>query len=163
MKTCRSCKKGKPLSEFRRWSLSSDGRRHVCRACQCAAEKAWRDRTGKGKEYARRFRRENPAAYAITRCRQTALRKGLAFDLDRHVAEITARVANGRCEISGIAFTFDGSPRCPTSPSIDRRNCGRGYTLDNIQVVCLAVNAMLGTWGQAAAEPIVRAWAEKIA
>jgi hypothetical protein len=162
MKTCKSCRTAKKLDEFRRWNRGPDGRRDICRTCQCAQEKAWRDRTGKGAEYAQTFRKNNPLAYAITRCRQTATRKGLAFDLDRHVGALAIRAARGRCEISGYPFSTTGEPRRPDALSIDRIDCSQGYVFSNVRLVCAAVNASLATWGLVAVEPIIQTWASNI-
>lgn len=160
MKACTSCLHSKRLTEFRRWNRSADGRRDTCRACQCAQEKTWRDRTGKGAKYARDFREKNPLAYAITRCKQTARRKNLAFDLDTHVGALEIRARRGRCEISGYPFATTGGARRPDALSIDRIDCAQGYVFSNVRLVCAAVNAALSTWGLAAVEPLIAAWAE---
>jgi len=38
------------------------------------------------------------------------------------------------------------------APSIDRIDARRGYTADNIRIICWAANLLLGTWGD---EPAV--------
>lgn len=42
-KTCLSCKKDKPLSEFYRRARRPDGRQPNCSVCQRSVAKAWRD------------------------------------------------------------------------------------------------------------------------
>lgn len=45
--------------------------------------------------------------------------------------------------ISGLDMTFKiGHGRIPTNLSIDKVDPSKGYTVDNIQLVCSAVNAM---------------------
>ena len=60
--------------------------------------------------------------------------------------------SGGRCAISGIEFTWDREPwwqSAPFSPSVDRIECTRGYTKDNIRIVCTCVNAARRDWGDA--------------
>lgn len=90
-----------------------------------------------------------------TEYRRTA--KGLASDLMTgpkkrgSVVTITSEwIANkidaGVCEVTGIAF--DLSPpngrRRPFCPSLDQKIPGRGYTIENTQVVCWIYNAAKG-------------------
>lgn len=35
----------------------------------------------------------------------------------------------------------------PFAPSLDRINCGGGYTKDNTRIVCVAVNVAINTFG----------------
>jgi len=48
-----------------------------------------------------------------------------------------------KCAISGIEMTtILGKGRIPTNISIDQINPGKGYTAENTQLVCMAVNQM---------------------
>lgn len=50
---------------------------------------------------------------------------------------------NGLCAISNIPMTYIfNNGRIPTNISVDRIDSSRGYTRDNIQLVCMAVNQM---------------------
>ena len=50
---------------------------------------------------------------------------------------------NGLCAISGIKMThYHNKGRCFTNLSIDRLDNTKGYLIDNIQLVCMAVNQM---------------------
>lgn len=162
MKSCRKCFELKPVSSFRRWRLSTDGYRSVCKTCQCAAESVIRKKTGKGAQYAREFRDRNPTAYVVTRCRQTALKKGLDFDLHLHFEELDRRVRAGVCELTGYPLDLAGPStrhlKRPNAVSIDRIDSKKGYVLSNVRVVCLAVNLALGTWGESGLLPILKSW-----
>ena len=67
--------------------------------------------------------------------------------------------AGGRCEVSGIPFAFDKAKasRRPWIPSIDRIDCGVGYTPANCRLVCLAVNFAMNQWGLETLERIALA------
>lgn len=63
--------------------------------------------------------------------------------------ELVALRSGGRCEVSGIDFHLDGEPRHPFRPSIDRIDSSAGYDIDNVRMVCLAVNLCMSHWGEA--------------
>ena len=58
---------------------------------------------------------------------------------------------DGRCAVSGVPFSMITHPgafvRYPFGPSIDRVSSSRGYTPDNVRLVCVATNFGLGQWG----------------
>lgn len=51
----------------------------------------------------------------------------------------------GKCEISDIPFVLKG--RSPFSISIDRIDATKGYTKDNVRLVCLMINFALNNFG----------------
>lgn len=54
---------------------------------------------------------------------------------------------DGKCAYSGILMTSyrDGISRVDLNASIDRRDPARGYTLDNVHLVCNRINVMKHT------------------
>lgn len=71
--------------------------------------------------------------------RSRAKRKGLKFDITPE--NIGERIANGKCEVSGVPFDiFSTVGRNAFAPSLDRINSDGGYTTDNVQVVCKMFN-----------------------
>jgi hypothetical protein len=73
--------------------------------------------------------------------------KGFAslLSIDEFLAVVDR--AAGRCEVTGIEFARSESGRSPWAPSLDRIDAKRGYTADNVRLVCLLVNQALGEWG----------------
>lgn len=70
-------------------------------------------------------------------------KKKLDFNLTKDYLKQLWDKQNGICALSGIAMTFDiDSGRTNTNVSVDRINPNLGYTKDNIQLVCMAVNQM---------------------
>lgn len=54
------------------------------------------------------------------------------------------RKQNGRCVLSGIEMTWGQGSTKATSVSVDRIDSKRGYHLDNIRLICTAINAFRG-------------------
>ncbi len=82
-------------------------------------------------------------AYARKRARD----HGHAFSLDAHVADLQARIDLGHCELTGIPFRLEGGKQW-NSPSIDRIEPEKGYTIDNVRLILFGLNAALGSWGE---------------
>lgn len=110
----------------------------------------------KDREYQTKYRRRNRARDLVRHARFRAHKKGLDFDLMNHISELQARIDAGECEISGLPFNLGGG-RTWDSPSIDRIDPTKGYTLNNVRVVCHAVNSAMGDWGEARMLQIARA------
>jgi hypothetical protein len=66
--------------------------------------------------------------------------------------DIQRRIDAGACEITGTSFDLSAGKKF-NSPSIDRIDPSRGYEPDNIRIVCFAMNAAMGEWGE---EPVWR-------
>ena len=112
--------------------------------------------------YSLEYRLKNRAYYLIGACRSRCEKGNIPFNLDQHVAEIQLRIDKGFCEISGHPFDQNRIPGergiRPGAPSLDRRDPKGGYVLNNIRVVCFAVNAAMSNWGEEAVLPIMEAW-----
>ena len=75
--------------------------------------------------------------------RDRANRHNLQFDLTKEFLQELWNKQKGLCALSGIPMTYElDSGRTFTNVSIDRINTNLGYTQDNIQLVCMAVNQM---------------------
>lgn len=77
---------------------------------------------------------------------RNAVRRGIAFRLTEDDLQRLYSEGGGRCAISGIRFNKTLKVgRCrPYAPSIDRIECGKGYTFKNCRLVCVAVNLAIG-------------------
>lgn len=79
----------------------------------------------------------------IRTCRGSAQQRGLDFELTSETVHAMIIVQGAKCILTGIPFDwgFGGKFRAnPFAPSIDRRDSSKGYTYDNIQIVCYIVN-----------------------
>lgn len=54
---------------------------------------------------------------------------------------ILNKLQDGKCEVTGLPFTYSLNARNPWSPSLDRMDPNIGYTLDNTRVVLWIYNA----------------------
>lgn len=88
---------------------------------------------------------------AIRGAKRRATRKGRDCDLTQDDAKFLWDRCNGSCEVTGIQFDFTrikGQKSRPFSPSIDRLDNSKGYTRDNVRVVCTSVNVAMNQWGE---------------
>ncbi len=86
--------------------------------------------------------------------------KGMKFNL---TVEFLIRLWNrqdGKCAVSGIYFMESDlkitNGRRPFVPSIDRIDASKGYTRDNVRLVCSIVNYAMMTWGLDVLDFLVR-------
>lgn len=171
MKVCTSCLRRRRLSSFRRyWGRSSDGRRPVCVDCQRQYEAQWRARNkerlgraravraAKERDYRRGYDAENRGRLLVTEAARRSKRKGLPCDLLSFLPELEERVQRGRCEMTGLPFDFHNKIPNWNSPSLHRVNPSLGYVYPNIRVICFAMNAALGSWGEDRLAQLVEAW-----
>ena len=81
----------------------------------------------------------------LSRAKSRAKLKEWSFDLDLDFLTDLYLAQNGRCALSDIPFVWGtladlSVPHDPFMPSLDRIDSRKGYTRDNVQLVCWAVN-----------------------
>ena len=89
--------------------------------------------------------------YALTKilqmrylaARDRANKKSLPFNITKEYLRELWDKQDGKCAICGIPMTYEQcNGRTPTNVSIDQINHKEGYTIGNIQLVCMAINQM---------------------
>lgn len=161
LKACTACRVVRPLDRFAFESAGRPARRTVCKVCNAARKQSLEYRSSEAQK-ARNRRRLDPAyAAQLTEqgrkhastpkgranrmylaAEQRAGVLGLEFTVEQDWIE--AALVRGVCERTYIPFSFDrpapGLRFNPYAPSLDRIDPFKGYTADNVQVVCNAYN-----------------------
>lgn len=141
VKTCTKC--GQPAELVTH--------RTICRPCNLARKRAVSARhqsTAPGAEYNRRHvtaYRRTPSGRAkllVYFASRRAKDSEMEFSLSHE--DVVTVLARGVCEATGLPFDMGPSVNKhranPWAPSLDRRDNSKGYTPDNVQVVCAAYN-----------------------
>jgi hypothetical protein len=89
------------------------------------------------------------ATHMLNNARSRAKRKGYEFDLDHDF--ILQKLSKGVCEVTGLPFVFKlnggkGHKTNSFSPSLERKDNSKGYTKDNVQIVCWIYNRAKGAF-----------------
>lgn len=96
--------------------------------------------------------------------RKRARNKGLKYGLSAGWILKRLERIGYCCELSGIAFSARRpreSHKRPWMPSLDRIDCTKGYTQDNVRIVCVAVNTLLQDWGDSVFHDLMKADRER--
>jgi hypothetical protein len=80
-----------------------------------------------------------------------ANKRGAQFNLTKDDVDNLFARSGGRCEITGLPFSFENPDlhtKRPFVPSIDRIDCKGIYEADNCRLICLAANVAINEWGE---------------
>lgn len=90
-----------------------------------------------------------------------AAKQEMPFTLDLEFLIELYHNQAGQCALTGLSMNLD-SPKIgrsrPFVPSLDRIDSTKGYTKDNVRLVCWAVNVALSQWGESQFNTICRAY-----
>lgn len=159
-KLCIDCLQEKPLSHFHRKRDAADKRTSYCKPCGNARSAKWQ-LENKEKTAPRRlaWRQSSPRQSlnvsrigALSRCR---ISTDNPVTLDELMAIWNAQ--GGRCALSGIQMTWAQGKLLPTSITLDRLDQSKGYSADNIRLLCHAVNSFRGLMSDAEMLTMARA------
>lgn len=142
---CRVCGNYKPQEDFYYSKLEKyrNYKAPECKQCLSERKKKYRKNTPKRSDL------EKHLAILINGCRSRLKHskaksyRGIVLDIDYKFLRDLYDKQKGRCAISGLKMTYDvGQGRNHYNISIDRIDSSRGYTKDNVQLVCAQVNMM---------------------
>lgn len=97
------------------------------------------------------------SAHLLCTWRVSARDRGLDFALGYDW--LNPRLMRGVCEVTGLSLsmTYDGrAHRNPLVPSVDRIDCGKGYTEDNVRLVCGWLNYARQDWPDEVVRSVAR-------
>lgn len=130
-----------------------------------------KNRTEKRKDKALQYRErmiQKPrgalaSVWSGIQCRCKKRGQEIEFDLD-YLEELFHK-QEGRCAMTGLVFDLLSSSRIkkfrPFSVSVDRVDSTKGYTKDNIRLVCVAFNLALNAFGEEIFHKMARAYIDK--
>lgn len=170
VKTCNKCRERKPANAFASNRAAFDGLQARCKECSRIDNRLsyernrekhkrhYRDNRDTIRMRQKKYRDANAEVYnRLARLHRRTI-KGRArsllnavksrcrtngWEFDLCLARIEVALMMGRCERTGVAFILeqhDMYKNHPFAPSVDRRDPFRGYTHDNVQIVCAAYN-----------------------
>lgn len=135
---CHKCGEFKYVSEFSKCerAVKRNGYSYVCKSCQ-AKEQQRRRRSYKESDLLD-FTLKKRLYDAMNRAKS----KNQYYDIDINFMYDMWNKQKGKCALTGIPMTVTKSGRTNTNVSIDRIDSNKGYTKDNVQLVCSAINFM---------------------
>lgn len=149
MLTCTKCGNTKPEAEFSTSPRAKSGRDTRCRDCRRSYATDYNNRHEVKDRLRVRLARLRAEGPKITL--QTSLLRALKRRPTERPANISDLMAmwlaqDGRCAVSGLPMTWYRGKALPTSVSIDRIDNARGYSRDNVRLICYAINTFRGRW-----------------
>jgi uncharacterized Zn finger protein (UPF0148 family) len=97
--------------------------------------------------------------YLLSHCKGRAKSRSLDFNLSVDFLIDLYEMQNNKCAVTKLSFNFEKSEfeKRPFAPSIDRIDSSKGYTQDNVRLVCAAVNYALNEFGDTVFDKICAA------
>lgn len=136
---CHKCGKFLPISEFGNSDHYPYRDGHDARCRTCRTKRA----NERKKEYTEDVSLTKVLQMRFLAARDRSKKQNLPFNITKEYLKELWNKQNGKCAISGIEMTFEQcNGRTPTNVSIDQINHKDGYTIGNVQLVCMAVNQM---------------------
>lgn len=140
---CHICGEYKDQSEFQQHKYYAY-RNHKEKRCRACKQK-------QNKEARTKYSDETKLLKVLQErwfgARDRANNKGVPFTITKEDLLKIWKQQEGLCNISKIPMTYDlDNGRVFTNVSLDQKNPGQGYTINNIQLVCSAVNQLKSNW-----------------
>lgn len=100
----------------------------------------------------------------LVNVKSRAKQYSLDFNLDKDFICTLYELQNKKCALTGLDFQFKQvgyNKRRPFAPSLDRIDCTKGYTQDNVRFVCSVVNIALCDFGDQIFDQMCEAYVNK--
>lgn len=131
--SCKFCEESNPIKFYK-------GRKNICKSCLIDQESLrWKNNFLFVKDKVKNRYIKNILKYRLTSAKARAIRNNLLFDLTSEQVDALLKKQENKCVYTGEVFD-NTSP--VYSVSIDRIDNSKGYTINNIQLVCSSVNYM---------------------
>lgn len=145
-KYCVACKEDRDVSLFSFNKATKDGLQNRCKSCDNFRQALRRlekrtELNFKSKQYQQQ-RRKDPEyrlKMLFNSAKQRATKKNRQFNLTIDDLKFIWPVDN-KCPVFGFELEWNEAGFRDTSPSIDRKDSTKGYTLDNVQIISWKAN-----------------------
>lgn len=137
LKKCNICKEHKVREEFGAAVGNPDGLNYRCKPCHTSVNRKNHDR--------RKTNLPSRLKTLLSGARKRSNKKGISLEIDLTFLEQLWETQQGRCNITKQELRLDHTDlriNVSQSPSLDQIDPGKGYTKDNVQLVCSWVNSM---------------------
>jgi hypothetical protein len=128
------------------------------------AQAKWREANPeRHRETVRAVRLTYWAEEILKSCKGSAKRRGHECLLT--LEDVRELFTGMTCSVTGVPLQLEwtgGGSKNPWYPSVDRLDCAKGYTRDNVRAVCWAFNQARGDWPDEVVEQWVKAWAPRL-
>ena len=148
MKRCSKCQITKTLTEFNKTKTNKDGLSYLCTDCNRETSKVYRQRNAKRYYENQKAKRSEEGVFisqTFYNLKTRSTKKGLEISVTRDFILKLLQASKYKCSITGVDMNLETHPRKKANPfkaSLDRKDSTKGYTEDNVQWVCWAVNQM---------------------
>jgi hypothetical protein len=148
MKKCSKCKETKLVSLFPKTKANKDGLSYICTDCNRLANKSYREKHHERYYANQQNYRATPEGFVpnlVQNARTRASKKNIPFEITNQDIYDLMAAQEMKCAVSGIEMTLESLNRKKANPykcSLDQIEAGSGYTIDNVRLVCWAVNQM---------------------
>jgi hypothetical protein len=144
-KVCSKCKEELALSCFStNRANKKDGLQNQCKSCDNAYQRSRKDiKADWSREYAKK-RRQNPSyriSMLLNASKQRAEAKGREHTITKEDI-LNKWPLHNKCPVFGFELEWNSAGFRETSPSIDRIDSSKGYTVDNIQIISWKANRL---------------------
>lgn len=136
---CHKCGQYLPIENFQKHKYYTyrDNREARCKSCKTKQIKKARSLYDDNERLKKTLRMRFYAA------RDRANKKNLPFELTTDFLLNLWEKQNGKCAITNLPMTYiNDNGRIYTNVSVDQKQPNEGYTLENTQLVCMAVNQL---------------------
>jgi hypothetical protein len=145
LKLCIDCLQEKPIGEFHRKRDAKEGVTAYCRKCGNARSAKWQaDNAARLAPKRLKWRQKSPRPTLSVSLRGALRRRETENPATLDDLMKIWEAQNGLCALSGIKMTWAQGKLLSTSITMDRIDHMKGYSADNIRLLCHAVNAFLG-------------------
>lgn len=135
---CHSCNQYKDIDCFSANGSKSkirNGRRTVCRDCAAKRQRVHDINLSDTKKLRKCLN------FRFLGAKDRAQKANIPFNITLNYIEQLWVFQKGKCALSGLDMTYElKKGRIPTNVSIDKIDKDKGYTIGNIQLVCMACN-----------------------